>query len=138
MRLFYYMPVKFFSYNKKEKLKSRKQLEQLFTAGTTFTVFPIKVIYKGVEVQNSILKTGVGASRKNFKKAVDRNRIKRLLRETYRTEKTVLLNYLQPNKKQIALFFLYIDKSLPDYKTLKQKMQQAIEKLIKNLDEVAS
>jgi ribonuclease P protein component len=138
MRLFYYMPVKQFSYNKKEKLKSRKQLEQLFIAGTTFIIFPVKVIYKEVEAQDSILKTGVGTSRKNFKKAVERNRIKRLLRETYRTEKPVLLNYLQQNKKQIALFFLYIDKSLPEYNLLKQKMQQAIEKLIKNLDEVAS
>ena len=138
MRLFYYMPVKKFSYNKKEKLKSRKQLEQLFTAGTTFVIFPVKVIYKEVEVQDSVLKTGVGASRKNFKRAVERNRIKRLLRETYRTEKPVLLNYLQQNKKQIALFFLYIDKSLPEYHVLKEKMQQAIEKLIKNLDERAS
>jgi len=132
------MPVKQFSYNKKEKLKSRKQLEQLFTAGTTFIIFPVKVIYKEVEVQDGILKTGVGASRKNFKKAVERNRIKRLLREAYRTEKPGLLNYLQQNKKQIALFFLYIDKSLPDYNLLKQKMQQAIEKLIKSLNEVAS
>ena len=132
------MPVKQFSYNKKEKLKSRKQLEQLFTAGTTFTIFPVKVIYKEVEVQDSVLKTGVGASRKNFKRAVERNRIKRLLREAYRTEKPRLLNYLQQNKKQIALFFLYVEKSLPDYNLLKQKMQQAIEKLIKSLNEVAS
>ena len=132
------MSVKQFSYNKKEKLKRRKQLEALFINGTTFTIFPIKVFYKEFEVQDNIIKAGVGASRKNFKKAVDRNRIKRLLRETYRTEKAGLLNYLRQNKKQIALFFLYIDKSLPEYNSLKQKMQQAIEKLIKSLDEVAS
>lgn len=132
------MPVKQFSYNKKEKLKSRKRLEALFTAGTTFIVFPLKVFYQEVEVQDSILKTGVGTSRKNFRKAVERNRIKRLLREAYRIEKPGLLNYLQQNKKQIALFFLYIDKSLPEYNLLKEKMQQAIEKLIKSLNEKAS
>ena len=132
------MPVKQFSYNKKEKLKSRKQLEQLFSAGKTFTVFPLKIFYELNDAQDNILKTGVGVSKKYFRKAVERNRIKRLLREAYRTEKTELLNYIQQNKKQIALFFLYIDKSLPDYNLLKQKMQQAIEKLIKVLDEVAS
>jgi ribonuclease P protein component len=132
------MPVKQFSYNKKEKLKSRKRLEALFTSGAMFIVFPLKIFYQEVELQDNILKTGVGTSRKNFRKAVERNRIKRLLREAYRTEKPGLLNYLQQNKKQIALFFLYIDKSLPEYHVLKEKMQQAIEKLIKNLDERAS
>jgi ribonuclease P protein component len=132
------MPVKQFSYKKKEKLKSRKQLEALFTAGKMFIVFPLKIFYKEVELQNNSLKTGVGTSRKNFRKAVDRNRIKRLLREAYRMEKPRLLNYLAQNKKQIALFFLYVDKSLPEYDLLKEKMQQAIDKLIKNLDERAS
>lgn len=132
------MPAKQFSYNKREKLKSRKQLEALFTAGTIFIIFPLKIYYQEVEVQDNILKTGVGTSRKNFKKAVERNRIKRLLREAYRIEKPGLLNYLQQNKKQIALFFLYIDKSLPAYDLLKEKMQQSIEKLIKNLNERAS
>ena len=132
------MPAKQFSYNKREKLKSRKQLEALFTAGTIFIIFPLKIYYQEVKVQDNILKTGVGTSRKNFKKAVERNRIKRLLREAYRIEKPGLLNYLQQNKKQIALFFLYIDKSLPAYDLLKEKMQQSIEKLIKNLNERAS
>ena len=132
------MPVKQFSYNKKEKLKSRKQLEQLFIAGETILVFPIKIFFQKVEEQEGIIKTGVGVSKKIFRKAVARNRIKRLLREAYRTEKPGLLNYLQQNKKQIALFFLYIDKSLPEYNLLKEKMQQAIEKLIKTLDEMAS
>ena len=132
------MQVKQFSYNKKEKLKSRKQLEALFTKGETLIVFPIKMFFQKTEGQNNIIKTGVGASKKNFRKAVSRNRIKRLLRETYRTEKPALLNYLQQNEKQIALFFLYVDKSLPEYNLLKQKMQQAIQKLINHLDEMAS
>ena len=132
------MPAKQFSYNKKEKLKRKKQLEALFTTGTSFIIFPLKVIYKEVDLQDNVLKTGVGTSRKNFRKAVERNRIKRLLREAYRIEKPGLLNYLQQSKKQIALFFLYIDKSLPEYNLLKEKMQQAIEKLIKSLNEKAS
>src|ERR1044072_3871975 len=123
------MPLNQFSYTKKEKLKSRKQLEALFTTGENFVVFPVKLFFCNTEGQDNSIKTGVGVSSKNFRKAVARNRIKRLLREAYRIEKTVLLNYLQQNKKQIALFFLYIDKGLPEFDLLKEKMQQAIEKL---------
>ncbi len=127
------MPTKQFSFNKKERLKSRKQLDRIFTKGESITAFPVKIFYELNEDQDNIFKTGVGVSRKNFKKAVDRNRIKRLLRESYRTEKAELLNYLQQNKKQIALFFLYVDKTEPDYLFLKQTIQKAIKKLISEM-----
>jgi ribonuclease P protein component len=127
------MPATQFSYSKKEKLKSRKQLEQIFTEGKSLTVFPIKIFYELNQQQDNIIKAGVGVSRKNFRKSVHRNRIKRLLREAYRTEKTELLNYLEENKKQIALFFLYIDKKQPDYFSLKQTMQTALKKLISEM-----
>lgn len=127
------MPTKQFSLNKKERLKSRKQLDRIFTKGESITAFPVKIFYELNEDQDNIFKTGVGVSRKNFKKAVDRNRIKRLLRESYRTEKAELLNYLQQNKKQIALFFLYVDKTEPDYLFLKQTIQKAIKKLISEM-----
>ena len=135
MRLFLLMRERRFSYNKREKLKSRKQLNRLFAKGKTFIVFPVKVFYELNIEQDNILKTGVGVSRKNFKKAVQRNRIKRLLREAYRTGKTELYDYLTANKKKIALFFLYIDKNEPDYTLLTQAMQHAITNLI---NEVAS
>lgn len=127
------MPTKQFSFNKKERLKSRKQLDRIFTKGESIAAFPVKIFYELNEDQDNIIKTGVGVSRKNFKKAVDRNRIKRLLRESYRTEKAELLNYLQQNKKQIALFFLYVDKTEPDYLFLKQTIQKAIKKLISEM-----
>jgi ribonuclease P protein component len=127
------MPTTQFSYNKKEKLKSRKQLEHIFTEGKSFTVFPVKIFYELNNEQDNIIKTGVGVSRKNFRKSVHRNRIKRLLREAYRTEKPALLNYLEENKKQIALFFLYVDKIQPDYFSLKQTIQTAIKKLISEM-----
>ncbi len=131
MRLFCYMPLKQFSYNKKEKLKSRKQLQQIFSTGKTFSIFPLKVFYQSVNEQDNIIKTGVGVSSKNFKKAVDRNRIKRLLRECYRTQKLPLHNYLLNSKKKFAIFILYIDKVMPEYDLINQKMLQVLQKLIK-------
>lgn len=138
MRLFYYMPLKEFSYNKNEKLKSRKQLQQIFSTGKTFTIFPLKVFYQLVDEQDNIIKTGVGVSKKNFKKAVDRNRIKRLLREYYRTQKIPLHNSLLNNNKKLAIFILYIDKVLPAYNLIQQKMLQVTERLLNELNETIS
>lgn len=135
---FLFMAEKKFSYNSTEKLKSRKQLQHLFTDGKTFSVFPIKILFDVNDKQETDIKTGVGVSSKNFKKAVDRNYIKRLLRETYRTEKLPLLNHLQQQQKKIALFLLYIDKKLPEYNFLNEKMQLAIKKLIASINETTS
>lgn len=126
---------KTFSYNKKEKLKSKKQLNKLFANSKSFVVFPIKVFYVLNEEQNNIIKTGVGVSSRHFKKAVQRNRVKRLLREAYRLEKQPLHIYLNNNKKQLALFLLFIDKELPQYILLKEKMKLCMQRLIKELNE---
>lgn len=122
------------SFSKVEKLKSRKLTEQLFKTGKTFSVFPVKVFYLPATTDH-VIKAGVGTSSRNFKKAADRNRIKRLLREAYRTQKHPLTAFLEANNKQVALFFLYTDKTLPDYSLIKQKMQLALERLIKQLNE---
>jgi len=119
-----------FTYQKTEKLKSRKLLQQLFAQGKTFSVFPVKVFYMpmtGTAV--SSVQAGVGVSARNFRKAVDRNRIKRLLRECYRLNKTSLHTTVDRSGKKLAVFFLYIGKELPDYILLTEKMQLALTKL---------
>jgi ribonuclease P protein component len=124
-----------FSYGRQEKLKSRKLIEQLFSRGKSFTVFPLKVLYlRPDEPMDFHVKAGVGASGRIFKKAVERNRIKRLLREAYRTEKQPLCKFLQDANKQAAIFILYIDKAMPVYKTIKDKMPVALNRLIKELN----
>ncbi|GMV78778.1 MAG: ribonuclease P protein component [Chitinophagaceae bacterium] len=124
-----------FTYNKKEKLKSKKLLDELFTQGNSFVVFPIKIFFKVVEnkLPDTTIQVGVGVSKKYFKHATKRNRIKRLLRETYRQNKLSLHELLNNNNKQLTVFFLYIDKELISYQTLENKMKIAIEKLIKQL-----
>jgi ribonuclease P protein component len=125
-----------FTFNKNEKLKSRKQLTTLFAEGKSFTVFPLKVFYtKTNATEKSSCRIGVSATKRNFKKAVDRNRIKRLLREAYRLNKTELVSLTQNNCRQLAVFFLYIDKELPEFNLLQTKMQVALQKLIQKLSE---
>lgn len=74
------------------------------------------------------IQAGVGVSARHFKKAVDRNRIKRLLRECYRLNKHSLLATLEAKEKKVVVFFLYVGKELPDYTMLNEKMQLALTK----------
>lgn len=81
------------------------------------------------EVSEYPVKAGVGVSARNFKKAVDRNRIKRLLRECYRLNKTSLHETVATQQKPLSVFFLYLGKELPDYKALTETMKAALTKL---------
>jgi len=127
---------KTFTYRKEEKLKSRKLMQELFSKGKSFTVFPLKVLYFIPSAKSDFkIKAGAGASSRNFKKAVDRNRIKRILRECYRTEKLPLHQFLSEHNKQVVIFLLYIDKVLPEYKLIKNKMPVVIQRLMKELNE---
>lgn len=122
------------SYAKAEKLKSRKALNALFTAGKSFAVFPVKVFWMPAEHNTGQpIQAGVGVSARHFKKAVDRNRIKRLLRECYRLNKHSLLATLEAKEKKVVVFFLYVGKELPDYTLLNEKMQQALTKFEEQL-----
>ena len=135
MGLFYLM-AKPFSYGKKEKLKSRKLTDQLFATGNSFTIFPLKLFYlQPSQILDFPVKAGIGVSKKYFKKAVRRNHIKRLLREVYRAEKKALYHFVEAENKQVILFILYIDKTLPDINQVKNKMPFVLSKLIKQLHE---
>lgn len=122
------------TYNKHEKLKSRKLLQQLFAKAKSFSVFPVKVFYMPLEEATvNRLQVGVGVSARNFRKAVDRNRVKRLLRECYRLNKLSLHALVNEKQKPLAVFLLYIGKELPEYNLLDEKMKLALTKLEANL-----
>ena len=128
--------MKQFSYSKIEKLKSRKQIEHLFLKGKSFGFFPLRVFYMVAPVENDFpVKVSVGVSKRHFKKAVDRNRIKRLLREAYRTEKGALHIFLKDKNINIAFFISYTDKVVPELDLIKSKVQLALQRLIKLLNE---
>lgn len=130
---------KLFSYSRKEKLKRRKQIAELFEGKQSFFIFPVKVFYHlPLQPMDNMIKAGVGVNSRTFKKAVQRNRIKRLLREAYRLNKLPLQQYLAAEKKQAVVFFLYVDKALPEKNILQTKMPAIIRELIKRLSEQAS
>jgi len=125
------MPERFTS-PKTERLKSRKQIDILFAAGKAFSVFPLRVIYQfSLPADKAGLQIGVTASKRYFKKAVDRNRIKRLLREAYRLQKAELVAQVKAAHKTGHLFFVYTDKTIADFETIRFAMNKCLQRLSK-------
>ena len=117
-----------FTLGKGERLKSRKSIDQLFNEGKAFSVFPYRVYYMPVQ-SAAMLQFAAGVSSKNFKKAVDRNRIKRLTKEAWRLQKPLLLGALKEQNKQLNVFFIYTAKELPVYEETYEKTGRIIHKL---------
>lgn len=93
------------AYPKQEKLKSRATIDMLFSEGRSVAQYPLRLVYVPLpEGEEGKIKMGVSVSKKYFKKATDRNYFKRVLRETYRHNKTLLLDATQ---KPYAFMFLY-------------------------------
>jgi ribonuclease P protein component len=119
-----------FTLGKTERLKSRKAIEQLFKEGKSFVSGPARVYYTFTGAGTS-LQFGAGVSTRNFKKAVDRNRIKRLMREAWRLQKTPLNQMLKEQNRQLNVFYIYTAKQLPVYQDIYEKTGKIIERLCK-------
>jgi len=129
-----------FTLGNNERLKSRKQIEHLFAEGKSFVVNPYRVYFivnsefsMGKKV--SELQFAVGVSSKNFKRAVERNRIKRLTREAWRLQKIELKEKMKKGGRSLNVFFIYTGKDLPDFKVVKDKVAVALKKLTDKIDE---
>jgi ribonuclease P protein component len=130
-----------FTLGKNERLKSRKLIEQLFSEGKSFATGPFRIYYFISVAANNVsssafnVQFGTGVSSKNFKRAVDRNKIKRLTREAYRLQKLPLYDKVKEKKIQLNIFFIYTGKELPDFKLAKEKVAVALKKLYNIVDE---
>ena len=131
-----------FTYQKTDKLKSRKQTQHLFSTGQAINVFPIRLIYTIEPIPStaanlsltSILQAGVGAPSRTFRKAVQRNRVKRLLREAYRLEKPNFISQAALDNKRVNLFFLYTDALVLTQVEIQGKLKEALSILVTKLN----
>ena len=127
-----------YTLGKNERLKSRKQIELLFSEGKKFVVATFRIFYlfenlPATNNSQNVLQYAVGVSSKHFKKAVARNRIKRLTREAYRLQKNELKEKLKVGR--LNLFVIYTSKEMPDYNLVKDKLALALKKLEILIDE---
>ena len=121
-----------FTYPKNEKLKSKITIDLLFSKGKSVSKYPLRLVYVAsdygiAEDSGQKIKMGVSVSKKNFKHAVDRNYFKRVLRETSRLNKHLLIDNLD---KPYAMMFFYQTKDRLSYEEINTKTIQLFEKFI--------
>ncbi len=121
-----------FSLPKIERLSKKKSIQELFNKGSSFYLYPFKVIYLPGSTAQSANQVIFSVSKRNFKKAVDRNYFKRVLRECYRLNKDQLIQVL--DKKYCFMFFYQTNEKLP-YSEIEEKTKHLFEKFGKTIQQ---
>lgn len=115
---------------KSEILSDKKLIEELFSKGKSFNCFPLKVVYlhKPTSDRACSHQTLITVPRRRFKKAVDRNRLKRRIKEAYRLNKHVLDH---STTDYLLIGYIYIGKEVMEYHLIAEKLKQSLQRLIK-------
>jgi len=122
-----------------EKLKSSRIIGELFRSGNIITVLPVKLFWQFYyDTDHAIpIRMAVTVPSKNFKKAVDRNLIKRRIREAYRLNKHTLFNSLSEKKISLNFIFLYLPKNIHSYQEIAQGVIRTLTILADQLKSVS-
>jgi len=115
---------------KQERLHSKKYIQQLFSEGKSFFVYPFKVIYKEVPDKNEFpIQILTSVSKYKFKSAVKRNRVKRLIREAYRKNKSIIYGVESGRGETLLIAFIYVADTIIDYGRLEKKIILILQRL---------
>ncbi|HSO85838.1 MAG TPA: ribonuclease P protein component [Draconibacterium sp.] len=118
-----------FSFQKAERLCSKKIMDKLFQEGKTIFVFPIKIVYLETKLPSNFpVQAAFTVGKRNFKHAVQRNLIKRRMREVYRLNKSKVYNEI--GEKQVAVFFIFTGKTISEYRQIETAIKKGMKKLL--------
>ncbi|WP_172391021.1 ribonuclease P protein component [Sphingobacterium shayense] len=122
-----------YTFKKEERLCSRRLIDSLFHDGSSFVVYPYRVVLKSFEpVDGSAsIQSVISVSKRRFKKAVDRNYIKRRMREAFRLQKFMLVEFLEEHSLHLLVAFQYVGKGrdMPTSADLHPRMAVVLERL---------
>jgi ribonuclease P protein component len=122
------------TFSKKEHLCGEIRVNKLYASGKAFIVYPFRVVYAIVPEQQDVpVKVLVSAPKKRFKHAVDRNRLKRLMRESYRLNKIILVDVAAEKNLKLQLAFNYVADVEMDFDALNRKMAKALSMISEKL-----
>ena len=125
------------SFSKPEHLCGEKRITRLFTQGDAFIAYPLRVVYIIETVHDNVPSSVlISVPKKRFKRAVKRNRLKRLMREAYRLNKLTLIEKLEEKQHQIHIAYNYVSDDVLDFATVEKKMKLSLEKLIAKIEGV--
>ncbi|HLN72567.1 MAG: ribonuclease P protein component [Methylococcaceae bacterium] len=120
-----------FKLHKEERLCSQKTIEDLFSSGESFLSYPLKVVFLKTHFLPSVpAQAAFTVSKRNFKRAVKRNILKRRMREAYRLNKASFYAELGAKECNIALMFVFIGKDIAEYAAIEKAMISALKKLL--------
>lgn len=123
-----------YTLGKQERLKSKKLIEKLYKEGSSVKAFPLRMVFLQTEHTSDYpAQIGVSVAKRNFKKAPDRNRLKRLMRESYRLQKEIVYNNLEV---PYVFMISYLGKEEKDYEEIYAKMNKLLNLFIKEIQNI--
>ena len=116
----------------KEHLKSKRVIEQVYANGASVTSFPLRAVFieQPQEVQEPTAAILINVAKKRFRHAVDRNLVKRRIREAYRTSKHPFIEALENNGKKMAVAIIYVDNKHNSTAFIRKKMTRLLESIL--------
>jgi len=126
------------TFTKEERLSGKTEIDRLFEEGQSFIAYPIRVVFSKSERKISAEKEGVISilicvPKKKFKRAVKRNRVKRLIKEAYRLNKKTLYEKVSLQSDSYSIAFLYLSDEIKTYKDIESSMQKALNILLEKI-----
>lgn len=123
-----------YTLGKQERLKSKKLIDKLYKEGSSVKAFPLRMVFLQTEHTSDYpAQIGVSVAKRNFKKAPDRNRLKRLMRESYRLQKEIVYNNLEV---PYVFMISYLGKEEKDYEEIYAKMNKLLNLFIKEIQNI--
>ncbi len=122
-------------FKKEERITGDKRIETLFTCGKSFVAYPLRVVYLDKDIDRPfILEVLVSVPKRKIKSAVKRNRMKRLIRESFRMNKHILNDVLKEDYKHLEIAFIYVKDELTDFITVEKGMRKALSEIRNKLE----